>query len=385
MKVKSALKLSKRKSALIALIVIVTTLAAFSAVFVGVRYGTAAAVFKKEFLGCEGEIKAPSGDFIQPWMCEGWELSDFENHLDKLAEAGYDTVLWQYTVVSAACSANIYYPASADIASGYKTVYTDNDFLTERLLEAAENKGFAVFLGLANDDDWWKLKSMYSTEYHLAKAERDNKIADELYSLYKSRFPNAFYGWYWSWELWTNPIGLEKDWARMLNKTIAHISELSPDMPLLFSPFVSKFVRLPGGATERMWTRFFRAVNFRPGDIFAPQDSIGKISFTGVEKDALAATLRFLTSCNEGKKANPNVKMWVNCELFSSKNIFTPEGGFYTADLERIKMQLMAASRFAEKIITFSYSHFCLPDAPNNTRDNKEEFHSQYIEMISGF
>lgn len=365
---------------LIALGIIVFTLSFAAVCCFGTVRADANKVYREAFEGFTGRIIKPTGDFMQPWMCEGWEVADFEAHLDILKEAGYDTVLWQYTVVSYGGEANFYYPASSH--DGYKVAYADNSALTERLLAAAQIKNFKVFLGLANDDDWWGRKPLYNTDWHLAKADRDNRIAQELYTLYKSRFPDAFYGWYWSWELWTNPVGLEENWANMLNRTRAFLLELEPAMPLLFSPFLSKFLRFEGGMTQRMWKRFFETAEFASGDIFAPQDSIGKISGADVQKNALAATLDYLESCYNASKSEPGLRFYVNCELFASNNLFTPEGGFDTASLARIQNQLIAASRYAEGIITFSYSHFLAPDAPNSTAPDKQKCHEEYVEFI---
>ena len=371
------MKIRKEKIIALALSVVIAL-----GVTVGANYKSENSIYDKEFLNYSGDIITPTGDFIQPWMCEDWEVSDYEAHLDLLAEAGYDTVLWQYSVVAYNSEASTYYPAE-NLDSYYSTIYTDKTYMTERLLTAAENKGFKVFMGLSNDDDWWSVKAVYNSDWHLKKAEKDNVIASQLYSLYKERFPNAFYGWYWSWETWVNPIGLEKNWARMLNVTLEYLTELDSSMPLLFSPFISKYLRLSEGATNRMWTRFFKVVNFREGDIFAPQDSIGKISNAEIEKDALVSTFRFLRGCYEAAQVNSNVHFWVNCELFASESFLTKEGEFDTATIERIEMQLKTASHYAEGIITFSYSHFCVPEAPNGNAQDQASFHQAYVDMIN--
>lgn len=374
-----------KKKGLIIFVSIVTALAIFVGAAVGIDYAVAVAKYNKEILNYDGEIICPMGDFIQPWMCEGWEVQDFEAHLGILSDAGFDTVLWQYSVISYGADANIYYPT--DSLDGYYSgeKYKNNSSLTERLLEAAENKGFKIFMGLANDDDWWKLSR--DENYYLDKAEKDNLIASELYNLYKSEYPNAFYGWYWSWEMFVSPLMLEDLWAAMLNKTLGALTELDPSMPLLFSPFAHKSLRiLDSGTARRMWERFFTKTNFREGDIFAPQDSIGKISVAGIDKKALSSTLTFLQSCYDASKKNENVRFFVNCELFSSRGLSTPEGTFDTASFERIKDQLKVASRFAEGIITFSYSHYVSPTSPNGnlSQEDKQALHELYITEIAG-
>lgn len=374
-----------KKKGFIIFVSIITALALLIGAAIGINYAVAAAKYDREILHYDGELICPTGDFIQPWMCEGWEVEDFKAHLDNLSDAGFDTVLWQYSVVSYGADANIYYPTDSldDYYSGDK--YKNNSTLTERLLEAAQNKGFKVFMGLASDDDWWKLPR--DENYYLAKAEKDNLIARELYSLYKSKYPDAFYGWYWSWEMFVSPLMLEDLWSAMLNKTLSALTELDDTMPLLFSPFAQKNLRImDGGAARRMWERFFTKTNFRKGDIFAPQDSIGKISAAGIDEKALASTLTFLQSCYLASKKNENVRFFVNCELFSSRGLSTPEGTFDTASFERIKDQLKIASRFAEGIITFSYSHYVAPNSPNGnmSQEEKQALHERYIAEIVG-
>ncbi len=78
---------------------IITALAFLTGATIGISYAAAIAKYDREILNYSGKLICPMGDFIQPWMCEQWEVEDFEAHLDNLSAAGFDTVLWQYSVV----------------------------------------------------------------------------------------------------------------------------------------------------------------------------------------------------------------------------------------------------------------------------------------------
>ena len=59
--------------------------------------------------------------------------------------------------------------------------------------------GIKVFVGLNFNERWWKVD--YDARWLLEQMEMGNKVADELVVLYKEKYPDAMYGWYWVWEV----------------------------------------------------------------------------------------------------------------------------------------------------------------------------------------
>jgi hypothetical protein len=321
-------------------------------------------------------LAIPHADFIQPWVCEDWTVSDFESYMDDLSEARYNTIIFQYV----RDDENIYYPQK-NLNTMMDEINLDYNYIVDRLMTAAKNKGFKVFLGLSIETSWWGLnygKTYKNAEYLNNLALLDNLIASELYELYKNDYPNTFIGWYWSWELYDNNMGFEDYWANMMNTTIDYLIGLDNRLPVMFSPFKSFMIPFNAKVSKDMWSNFLSQVHFRKGDIFVPQDSIGKICSAEAETEALNITRNYLFALKEAASVNSNVEMWVNCELFTSKSLFN-DSELYTATLERVKEQFKIAREVTDHIITFSYSHFCIPDSANG---NIENFHQDYINYL---
>lgn len=324
----------------------------------------------------DGEVKVASVDFIQPWLTESWEISDWEEHFDTLSEAGFDTLIWQFTRYGGVGASSVYYPTTRLSTVYDGEIYQDKTYMLERMFTAADTKGFKIFLGLSVDEGWWSFKQFADDEYLTAQAEIDNVMIEELYALYGGH--SSFYGWYWAHEMLTNIHGYDIHWANMLNLTIAKLNEIDDGRPLLFSPFIHKIMRGTAKDSYDMWKNFFEIANLREGDIFCPQDSIGKINRGEVNAEDLAATYRYVKACKEAADEFEGIKFWVNCGLFATPSMFN-ETDLFTADLQRIIYQYNIASQFAEKVVTFSYSHYFAPVAETGS----VEKHTDYCNFIN--
>lgn len=313
------------------------------------RGDTAAEAPGVYYYGQDGLVPARpqvTGTFIQPWLADDWTDEDWSGHLDRLLSAGIDIVILQWTADTSggACAF-----AAFPLPDGVKKTedFMGSAGLVEGLLKAAEQRGVKVFVGLNTaDDDWWS-DAFTSPDWRAAQADAGNRIADALYGLYKARFPNAFAGWYWPWEMYGNRSGYGTYWAEMLNASLKHLTALDASMPLMFSPFMSGYIRLSAASEERMWTEFFHEAKLRPGDIFCPQDSVGGeiISLTESGKH-LAAMKRAAGTC-------PGLLFWVNNENFTKE--------FKPAPLERFLSQLYVSGKYTDTHMCFSYSHYYDP------------------------
>ena len=144
----------------------------------------------------------------------------------------------------------------------------------EKCLQSAQKNGIKVFVGLNFNERWWKVD--YDARWLLEQMEMGNKVADELVVLYKEKYPDAMYGWYWVWEVDNlNCMTSERQsiLAEALNTNLNHLSEIAPEMPLMLSPFMN--YKVGGNAEEcgKMWTNVFAQTDFRNASTYSPTKS----------------------------------------------------------------------------------------------------------------
>ncbi len=310
----------------------------------------------------------PSVDFVQPGMLAGWTEADYREYSGLLREAGYDSVILQFTRYKVGGICYTYYP-SAGMKDCYETVDDSMDEVLGDLLHNAEREGFKVWVGLSvDDDDWWGVLCTWDEDWMRALGEVDVMMIREISALYGSE--PAFCGWYWAHELYSNPVRMEKIWAELLNSAIDAINAAGDGRPLMLSPF--RHVQTGLVTNEyRMWRRFFDAVRFRDGDIFAPQDSTGKLNQSHPDRPSRFSCVLIYDYLNAVKRAvdeTPELRLWVNVELFQKEN-----GEEYNAaDASRVKLQCANASRVTDTLVSFSYSHYALPMGTNDTPEGRE-------------
>lgn len=301
---------------------------------------------------------AATGSFLQPWYCADWTENDFAAHMEQLLALGADKLILQWTADT---------PEGKIRSVFYDTALPEDFFaedaerhpqMLENCLAAAEKTGVKVFIGLNLADEWWDFavkKEAWREKQNAVSAA----IAREIYALYAEKYPNAFHGWYWAWEL-TNGFRGAEDAAALINADLAVLTELNPDLPLLLSPFNSRNSSYK--SAEREWTDFFAQVNFRPGDIFCLQDAIGA-GWIGLDDlDYYYAAVR------RAVETKPELRFWANCENFTKD--------YKPAETERFKTQLDTAARYTEEIVSFSLSHYYLnPEFGTEPRES-------YCEML---
>jgi hypothetical protein len=152
-----------------------------------------------------GQVKI-SGTFIQTWIVKDWTDEMWEKEFDFLEQAGI-----KYIVLSPAL---FHMNDEKTVEKHVKTIYPSNiegtsmfidsegcryPDVVEACLKNASKKGMKVFIGLNYSDDWWKMRRNEIWVYSMMN--EGNKVADELWEMYHDRYPDAFYGWYWCWEV----------------------------------------------------------------------------------------------------------------------------------------------------------------------------------------
>ncbi len=302
------------------------------------------------------------GTFVQPSLVDKWDVSQWEEHYDRLLEAGMDIMILQWIAETPDGKFSyVGYDSRYAMSHSAEKLTIKNGYLPNAL-EAAE-KGIKVFVGLNFADEWWG-GAFRKDDWINAQVDANNAMADEIYEVYKKKYPNAFYGWYWVWEMYNDTNGDEKHWAKMMNKALTHFTAIDPSLPVLMSPFISGYLNKTPEETGAMWQSFFNLTDFRPGDIFCSQDSVGASQFP------IDFIEKHVAEMKKAADSKPYVKFWINVENFSGKS------GEGAAPLDRVIKQMEMASKYAEKLITFSYSHYYLDGVKKNA------YHEEYLRYL---
>ncbi|MDD4475720.1 MAG: DUF4434 domain-containing protein [Eubacteriales bacterium] len=300
----------------------------------------------------------PSGDFIQPWYCATWSVSQWEMYLKVIKRAGLDFVILQGTS-DRKDGKYIGFSYPSEMASD-SNLSASNVYVTEmtvaNLLEAAKKNDMQVYLGIGGDNKWWNY-AFSDLSWCTKEAELANRTAEELYNLYKKDYPETFAGWYWTWEMFSAKDKYEVNWSKMISITLDKLTELDHSMPCIFSPFYSSYEEPDLERVSEQWTYLLKNTAFREGDIFCPQDNIGIHSKDyGDEAKGAKYSITFMENIvralKEATEKNPKVRFWLNVENFNDGK---------PASIARYADQLDIASKYAEKLITFSYAHYYSP------------------------
>ena len=283
-----------------------------------------------------------NGTFGQSWMLNEWNDERWEQEMAMLRDAGM-----RYFIFGNALETN---DEGRTVAAYPSSLSSDKSQAAtlDRCLRAAKKYGIRVFVGLANDTHWWRFDN---NPGRLQKAmEQCNRVADEITLLYKDLYPETLYGWYWPYEI--DNLNWRSDERRRmladaLNTTLDHLTAVTPDMPVMLSPFANATVGDDAAQYGDFWTKLLAETHFRPGDIIAPQDGVGAGGLTVEQVPDWMAQYR------RAVNTKPGVKLWSNIEIFEKDG--------KPAAPERVLRQLAAANSFASNIISFAYTHHYSP------------------------
>lgn len=295
-----------------------------------------------------------SGSFVQEHLVADWDDARWNQEMTMLKEAGMKYL--------------IYAPAFLTDAKGKTTAYYPSSMVNknqrgntiEKCLRSAEKHGIKLFIGLNFHERWWKVD--YDARWLLEQMETGNKVADELTALYKEKYPAAMHGWYWVWEADNKNCTTAECraiLAEALNTNLNHLSKITPDMPLMLSPFMDS---RDASAEDcgSLWESIFAQTNFRTGDIFAPQDCVGAGGLTTDNVQKWFAQLK------KAVNTKPGLKFWGNVETFDQRF-------WVSAPLSRVKTQMECLNGFVSNLICFAYSHYNSPFVVN------EDYHRAYV------
>ena len=303
------------------------------------------------------EITVPhvTGSFIQPWAFTKYTPSKWERHFAYLKEAGIDTIIMQWVVNdSNGTVTNAYYPCTVTAVEN-----SSSSYMLEALLKACRKSGMKLFIGLNATSEWFSL-TLSDRDWYIREAELGVKIAKEIHELYGEEYSDVICGWYFEHEFGAS-MGRSEEAAEFLNIHLDGLSEIGDGLPMLMSPYLESTVTAED--TGKYWTEVFSKTNFRKGDIFCSQDSLGVGSIPLYKFDDYYSAIR------NAVETKPGLVLWANNENFTSTG--------KAATLDRFVRQLEISDKYAEKHICFSYSHYYAPDVYGS-----REPHEAYLNYI---
>lgn len=310
---------------------------------------------------CEAEF---NGTFVQSWYSSSWSDARWQEEISYMKQHGVEYIVLQDIAnMSTDGSWTVYYDSQL-------ATFENADFgadVIEAALRNCKDSGIKVFVGLAMFDDYWSTGTLTYTYNQICSVAAD--MVEEIYGKYYEEYSDCFYGWYFTPEL-SNILICEINFIGAcmgLNTILDRATEVDEGLPMLLSPFTSKYLATGPVKTLADWVTFFELAHFRDGDIFAPQDAVGA---GWISENELEACWKMYRSAVDTCKAD--VRLWANCENFTLAVADAFGEGFIarpssenkenvTANLDRFVRQMEVASRYAENIITFSYTHYFSP------------------------
>ena len=329
---------------------------------------------------CSFSIKASErpihGNFIQQWLYDNWSDQQWEEEFAYMQTIGIESV-----IVADVATFNpyrnsgmwdTYYNSSLP-----NTYYVNNSL--EKIFQKASQHGIKLYIGMGFHPDWWDWgwylsQASYAQKYFDAMT-KSTQIIKEVYDLFQHRYPDVFYGFYCVYEVW-NSNSWDDTFSRNqyvdnlssgFNLVINTLNTINPGMPLVFSPFSRNFPWCASKEnTKLFYESFFTKTNFRPQDGMLPMDDVGG---GGQTIETVEAWTKMYADAiqNTGNKLH----YYANIENFveppddkSWDTVDTPLYGinyWSSAPVGRFVKQLEIAQKYAEKIFSFSFSHYYSP------------------------
>ncbi len=313
---------------------------------------------------------AMDGSFITGDLCGFWTDARWQQEFTAMKEAGM-----HYLIIQAVADSypgkvtHTLYPSSipnTEIAkdrNGKK--YPD---IVDACLRNAELAGIKVFIGIDMSNYWWKVYGNDSTWLY-SQMDLDNNICDELWKNYKSKYPGAFYGWYWSYEVdnvnWATPAQ-QQVLTHAMNIQLDHLNAANEKLPFMWCPFMNSRLGTPQ-SYEKMWENVLAGLHTSNGDIFCPQDCVGA---GGLKMNQVVS---WFSALRQAVNTKPGLVMWSDIETFDlSDNT--------TATMDRVISQLKIEQPYVDNYVSWEY---CYYDSPNNIDPGFQKTYVGYLKTGS--
>jgi|GEM_PF-673042 len=306
---------------------------------------------------------AADGSFLQSWLCGYWSDARWQQEFTAMKNAGM-----HYLIIGPAVECDTgkititYYPST--LPNTEMAGYLSGKDMIDMCLRNAEAAGIKVFIGISSNNLWWKAHGA-DTTWLYNQMKFDNKVCDELWTLYKNKYPSTFYGWYWVYEIDNGSFVTDEQQNELIhamNIQLDHLSAVNEKLPFMWCPFMNGNIGTPD-AYQSMWQNVFSKLNTTAGDIFAPQDGIGAGGLTLSELPAWYSALRTAVD------TKPGLKFWSDVETFDHRD-------WTSATIDRIIKQMQIEQPYVDNYITFAYCHY---QSPYNTDPGYQATYIDYL------
>lgn len=299
-----------------------------------------------------------TGTFLDEITCDippqNWDEEQWAVEFDTMRQAGIDTVI----LIRAGFRDMAVYPSEA-------LGITDVPDLAAFFLDQARRRGMKLFFGCYDSG-----KLGYEWKDWRRDWEMNRKLIPEIYARY-GQHP-AFQGWYCSPEtVWASQNAVE-----LYGRITGLMKETAP-LPVLISPGWPSYIYrddppdLRHGKFIREWEHLFSSI--KSIDYVAFQD--GSCCY-GNDDDQCFELERYMQETLELCRAH-QLTLWANIETFSWK--FPVK--FPSQDWRYLKRRIEHQAPYAEKLITFEFSHFL---SPNSMYPAARHLYRQYMRHIVG-
>ncbi len=300
------------------------------------------------------------GSFIQWDLTAEWNDEEWQKEFSYMIEVGMTYLVIIASITRDSNISTIYPSNISNTAMGKK----EKDIL-DLCLKNAEVLGIKVFIGPNFNTKWWK-KSAKDTSWLYEEMEKGNAIAEEIYKNYYEKYPKAFYGWYWPYEV-DNMNFTTLNQFEILTKAVyinrSFLKKLNSSMCFMLSPFMNSKYATPEEYANN-WEYLFQNADLQSGDIFCPQDSVGAHGIKLNEID------KWFSAFRKAVDKKPGLLLWANTETFDSSD-------WTSACIDRFIKQMKLESKYVDNIICFSYNHYY---SPNNIDIGYHKTYLAYVE-----
>ncbi|MEX2310363.1 MAG: DUF4434 domain-containing protein [Pirellulales bacterium] len=303
-----------------------------------------------------------TGAFIQlhsgfASMSAAW----WQTELGAMKNIGMDTVVVNYVAYD-----NFYfYPTSVPGGSPFAV-----DSI-ERIMDAADQHGMKVYLGLHLDPDQFTT-STFNLQANLAQGQAE---LSEMWTRYGSHASLA--GWYMPQEFSDYMVFNQ---PQLRDNIIAYTSAVtnqahgSSGLPMIISPY---FGQNPNAAAYANWWNT-TGLPQTGVDIVAMQDGVGTHRTTIAQSQTVFQALAPVM-------ANHGVEFWANNESFNQIHgwpVDTQPWAAQPTGIGTFVAQIESTNPFVEKSITFEFSHYMSPQNTSATNALYQDYKAYYESVV---
>jgi hypothetical protein len=304
-----------------------------------------------------------NGSFIQPWLGGYWSEETWQKEFAAFKEAGMNyLIIGPLIYCTPGEVSKTLYPSSLPNTTLSSNAYGQD--LIDKVLRNAESAGIKVFLQISENSQWWT-GSSHDTSWLFPQMRLDREVCDEVWSRYKDKYPNAFYGWYFTYEENNADLATTEKrnaFASAINIILDHLTDNNMHLPLMWCPYMNSALGT-SDENRQYWADVFSQLHTIDGDIFCPQDCVGAGGLKITEVDEWFSALR------KAVDTKPGLHFWSDLETFIQTD-------WTSATMDRIVKQIEIEQPYVDDFITFAYCHY---QSPNNTASGYQETYLDYL------